>query len=86
MDSIVSYLGYGKLLDDKLNIERLRYKSASYIILQGVHYKRGFTTPYLMFLDYEEADYMMREIHEGICGNHSGGRTLAHKFIRQGYY
>ena len=49
-------------------------------------YKRGFTAPYLRCLDSEEADYVMREIHEGICGNHSGGRALAHKIIRQGYY
>ena len=28
----------------------------------------------------------MREVHEGICGNHSGGASLAHKILRQGYY
>nr|KYP66423.1 Gypsy retrotransposon integrase-like protein 1 [Cajanus cajan] len=28
----------------------------------------------------------MREIHEGICGSHSGGRTLAAKVLRTGYY
>jgi len=28
----------------------------------------------------------MREIHEGICGNHSGARMLAHKATRAGYY
>ncbi|CAL8089128.1 unnamed protein product [Prunus armeniaca] len=29
---------------------------------------------------------MLHEIHEGICGNHSGARSLAHKSHRQGYY
>nr|KYP36963.1 Transposon Ty3-I Gag-Pol polyprotein [Cajanus cajan] len=28
----------------------------------------------------------MREVHEGICGSHSGGRTLAAKVLRAGYY
>jgi hypothetical protein len=28
----------------------------------------------------------MREIHEGICGNHSGARMLAHKTTRAGYF
>ena len=28
----------------------------------------------------------MREIHEGICGNHSGSRSLVHKLVRAGYY
>ena len=28
----------------------------------------------------------MREVHEGICGNHSGSRLLVHKLVRAGYY
>ena len=30
----------------------------------------------------EEADYVLREIHERICSNHSGARTLAFKALR----
>ncbi|KAK3003954.1 hypothetical protein RJ639_018745 [Escallonia herrerae] len=33
-----------------------------------------------------EADYALCEVHEGICGQHLGGRALAHKVLRQGYY
>ena len=29
---------------------------------------------------------MMREVHEGICGNHLGAWSLVHKLIRVGYY
>ena len=29
---------------------------------------------------------MLVELHEGICGNHPGGRTLAHWAHTQGYY
>ena len=28
----------------------------------------------------------MREVHKGICGNHSGSRSLVHKLMRVGYY
>ena len=28
----------------------------------------------------------MREVHEGICGNHSGLRSLVHKLVQAGYY
>ena len=28
----------------------------------------------------------MREVHEGICENHSGSRSLVQKLIRAGYY
>nr|KYP31642.1 Transposon Ty3-I Gag-Pol polyprotein [Cajanus cajan] len=37
-------------------------------------------------LNDEEANYVLREVHEGICGSHSGGRTLATKVLRAGYY
>ena len=49
-------------------------------------YKRGFSRPYLRCLSHGEVDYVMREVHEGICGNHSGARSLVHKLIRAGYY
>ncbi|KAL0373856.1 UNVERIFIED_CONTAM: Gag-Pol polyprotein [Sesamum radiatum] len=34
----------------------------------------------------ERAQYVLREIHEGSCGNHSGRRSLAQKITRQGYF
>ncbi|CAL8117010.1 unnamed protein product [Prunus armeniaca] len=65
---------------------RVRYRSARYLIINGALYKRGFSLPYLRCLTPEEGTYVLREIHEGICGNHLGGRSLAHKVIRQGYF
>ena len=34
----------------------------------------------------KEAEYVMREAHEGICGNHSRVRSLVHKLIRARHY
>ena len=48
--------------------------------------KKGFSRPYLRCLGNEEVDYVMREVHEGICGNHSGSRSLVHKLMQAGYY
>ena len=42
--------------------------------------------PYLRCLQPDEPDYVMRQIHEGVCGNHSGKWSLAQKALRQGYY
>nr|XP_025648156.1 uncharacterized protein K02A2.6-like [Arachis hypogaea] len=33
-----------------------------------------------------ETDYVLREVHEGCCGHHIGGKALARKLIRAGYY
>nr|CAN65306.1 hypothetical protein VITISV_042320 [Vitis vinifera] len=37
-------------------------------------------------LNRSEALYVLAELHEGVCGNHSGGRSLAHWAHSQGYY
>ena len=34
----------------------------------------------------EDTNYVLREVHEGIYGNHIGARSLAAKTLRQGYY
>ena len=57
-----------------------------FMLIKDVLYKRGFSRPYLRCLCQEEADYVMREVYEGICGNHSSARSLVHKLIRVGYY
>ncbi|KAL0345043.1 UNVERIFIED_CONTAM: Transposon Ty3-I Gag-Pol polyprotein [Sesamum radiatum] len=64
----------------------IRVRAARFTIIAGDLYKRGFSQPYLKCLDPEKAEYVMREIHEGSCGNHSGGRSLAGKALRQGYF
>ncbi|GAV88771.1 rve domain-containing protein [Cephalotus follicularis] len=33
-----------------------------------------------------KTDYALRQVHERVCGNHTGGRTLSHKLLRQGYF
>ncbi|XP_074336586.1 uncharacterized protein LOC141673743 [Apium graveolens] len=76
----------GAVPEDKLQARRLRYQAAKYIEYDGILYKRGFNQPLLRCVDMEEGNYILREVHEGICGNHSGGGSLALKVLRQGYY
>nr|CAN72899.1 hypothetical protein VITISV_004478 [Vitis vinifera] len=37
-------------------------------------------------LNDTEVQYVLAELHEGVCGNHVGGRTLAHRAHWQEYY
>ncbi|XP_022891957.1 uncharacterized protein LOC111406817 [Olea europaea var. sylvestris] len=46
--------------------------------------QRSFSSPLLRCVRGEEANYILREVHEGVCGNHSGGLSLAQKILRQG--
>ena len=43
-------------------------------------------TPLLKFLNSQHADYVMRELHEGIYSLHTRGRPLATKVVCAGYY
>ena len=86
MTPIVSYLKDGRLPEEKDEARKLRVRSARYVLIDEVLYKRGFSQPYLRCLAPDEANYVLREVHEGACGNHSGAKSLVHKVIRAGYY
>ena len=83
---LVSYLKNGALPDGKEATRKLKVQAARFVLIRDVLYKRGFFYPYLRCLSPEEADYVMREVHEGIYRNHSGSRSLVHKLIQDGYY
>lgn len=72
--------------DNKKEAYKIRRRSAHFMLVDNVLYKRGFSAPLLRCVGEEEANYVLREIHEGVCGNHSGGLALANKALRQGYY
>ncbi|KAI5351522.1 hypothetical protein L3X38_004413 [Prunus dulcis] len=86
MSPIYLYLTNGTLPEDKAQARKLRYRSARYTVINDVLYKRGYTTPYLKCLTAEQGEYILREIHSGVCGDHSGSRSLAYKVFRQGYF
>ena len=67
MTLIVSYLKDRKLPEGKDEARKLRVKSARYVLMNEVLYKRGFSQPYLRCLAPDEANYVLREVHEGAC-------------------
>ena len=86
MDSIWNYIIDGSLPDDPKEAAKIRARSARFTNHKGSLYKRGFFTPFLKCIAGEDTRYVLREVHEGICGNHIGARALAGKVLRQGYY
>ena len=83
---LIAYLRIGILPDEKDAARKMKVQASRFVLIRDVLYKRGFSRPYLRCLSHDEADYVMREVHEGICGNHTGARSLVHKLIRAGYY
>ena len=86
MTPIVIYLRDERLPEDKDEFRKLRIRAVKYVLINKVLYKRGFSQPYLRCLAPDESNYVLREIHEGVCGNHSGARALVHKVVYAGYY
>ena len=48
-------------------------------------YKCSFSRPYLLYVHPESSELILEELHKGICGSHTGGRSLSYKAITQGY-
>nr|XP_016433048.1 PREDICTED: uncharacterized protein LOC107759585 [Nicotiana tabacum] len=49
-------------------------------------FRRTFDGQLAICLGPGDTNYILREIHKGPCGNHSGAESLVQKVIRAGYY
>ena len=79
MDPIVNFLQHDKLLEDKREAHKIRIKTARFWISPTRDlYKRSYQGPYLLCVHPSLVEDILFEIHEGMCGLHSGGRSLAH--------
>ena len=85
-EDVIRYLQTGTLPEEPKQAHKLRVQAARFTLIGGHLYKRSFTGPYLRCLNYSKALYVLAELHEGVYGNHSGGRFLAHRAHSQGYY
>lgn len=61
-------------------------QAARFTLIGGCLYKRSFGGSYLRCLDSSKAQYVLAELYEGVCDNHTGSRSLAHRTHSQGYY
>nr|GEW75428.1 reverse transcriptase domain-containing protein [Tanacetum cinerariifolium] len=85
MTQIADYLKDGVLPGDNKEAKKLRLKARQYELMEGVLYRRSFLTPWLRCIGLLQADYVIREIHEGSCSMHVGPRSVVAKAIRLGH-
>ncbi|XP_060969882.1 uncharacterized protein LOC133037084 [Cannabis sativa] len=86
MTPIMQYLEDGTLPHDKNESRKLRAKAARFTLYNGKLYRRSFSGPLLRCLLPAESNYILQELHQGECGNHSGHRSLCNKALTIGYY
>ena len=85
-EDIIRYLQTDTLPEEPKQTHKIRVQAVRFTLIGGHLYKRSFTSPYLRCLNHLEALYVLAELHEGVCGNHSEGRSLVHRSHSQGYY
>ncbi|GJU69452.1 reverse transcriptase domain-containing protein [Tanacetum coccineum] len=86
MTPIMEYLKDGTLPDNRNEASKLRIKARQYELLEGVLYRRSFLKPWLRCVGPLQANYVIREIHEGSCSMHAGPWSVVAKAMRLGYY
>ena len=86
MDPIVQYIITGELPNERDKAHKIQIQSPKFSLVNGQLFKRSLDGPYLKCLTTEQGQYVLTELHEGICGNHPGDQTLAHRAHTQRYY
>ncbi|XP_076905911.1 uncharacterized protein LOC143561821 [Bidens hawaiensis] len=86
MTPIKAYLSSGALPAGKAEARKIKNKALNYQLTDGNLYRRSFLGPLLRCVDAEDANYLIQEIHEGICGLHAGPRMTVAKIMNAGCY
>ena len=78
MDPIVAFLKDDILPEAKSEVEKIRRNATRFWLSEDHKLYR---------LSYSEAsELLLEELHEGICGSHTEGRSLSHRALTQGYW
>ena len=87
LDSIVLFFMEDVLPEDKSKVEKVRKKAPRFWLSKDQKlYKRSFSGLYLLCIYPEAVELLLEELHEGIYGSHTGGRSLSHRALTQGYW
>ena len=87
MDSISLFLEKDVLPEEKTEADKIRMKAPQFWLSKDRKlYKRSFSGPYLLCVHLEVSESLLEELHEGVCGSHTRGRSLSHRALTQGYW
>ncbi|KAK5786660.1 hypothetical protein PVK06_041298 [Gossypium arboreum] len=71
---------------DENDKKMLRRLAIDYVLDGEILYKRRKDQVLLRCVEAVEAKRILEEVHEGICGTHANGFTMARQIMRFGYY
>jgi hypothetical protein len=82
MDPFILFLKDGILLEQRKEAKGIKRKASRFWLSKNLKlYIRSFSRPYLLCVHPDIVQDLLYEIHEGICGSQTGGRSLAHRAL-----
>jgi len=82
MDPIIDLLAKDRVPDDEKEAKKIRRVASRYWLSANRKlYWRSFGGPYLLCLHLEKVNELLFELHDGVCGSHVGGCSLAHRVM-----
>ena len=82
MDAVSLFLEKDVLPEEKSEADKVRRKAPRFWLSEdGKLYKRSFSGPYLLCVHPDASELLLEELYEGVCGSHTGGRSLSHRAL-----
>ena len=82
-----NFLAEDRLPADAKEADRVHHMAARYwLSVNHKLYLKSFRGSYLQFLYPSKVEGLLTEHHEGVCGSHVEGRSLAHRAMTQGFW
>ena len=71
----------------KAEADKVRRKASRFWLFKDQKlYKCSFYGLYLLCIHPKAVKLLLEELHEEICGSYTGGRSMSHKALTQGYW
>lgn len=86
MTPIIQYVSIGTLPSDKIQAQQLKNIVAQYTLINDKLYHQYYSWLLLKCVTEFEGTYILREVHEDICGSHIGARSLTWKVMHFGNF
>ncbi|GJS70025.1 reverse transcriptase domain-containing protein [Tanacetum coccineum] len=86
MTPIHDYITGGILPAEADRARAVKRKARPYSVVNGIIFKKSFLGLWLRCVGPLQANYVLREIHEGSCSMHAGTRSVVSKALQIGYY
>ena len=87
INPIVLFFKEDILSESKFEADKIRRKAHRFWLSGDQKlYKRSFFGPYLLCIHLEAVELLLEELHEGICGSHTGCKSLSYRALTQSYW